>query len=46
MIQNAANSGVGSYLIQLAKIKGFKTVNVVRRESAIEGVKALACEMV
>ena len=40
VIQNAANSGVGSYLIQLAKIKGFKTINVVRRESAVAGVKA------
>jgi NADPH:quinone reductase-like Zn-dependent oxidoreductase len=39
VIQNAANSGVGSYLIQLAKIKGLKTINVVRRESAVEGVK-------
>lgn len=40
VIQNAANSGVGSYLIQLAKIRGLKTVNVVRRESAIDAVKA------
>ncbi|WP_166268998.1 zinc-dependent alcohol dehydrogenase family protein [Marinobacter caseinilyticus] len=46
VIQNAANSGVGSYLIQLAKIKGYKTVNVVRRESAIEGVKALGGDVV
>ncbi|GAA5526072.1 alcohol dehydrogenase [Microbulbifer aestuariivivens] len=35
VIQNAANSGVGSYLIQLAKLRGFKTVNIVRRESLI-----------
>ncbi|MBD9481939.1 zinc-dependent alcohol dehydrogenase family protein [Pseudomonas sp. PDM14] len=40
VIQNAANSGVGSYLIQLAKIRGFKTVNVVRREAAAEPVRA------
>ena len=40
VIQNAANSGVGSYLIQLAKIRGLKTVNVVRRESAIDTVKS------
>lgn len=46
VIQNAANSGVGSYLIQLAKIKGFRTVNVVRRESAIDGVKALGGDVV
>lgn len=46
VIQNAANSGVGGYLIQLAKIKGFNTVNVVRRESAIESVKAQGGEVV
>lgn len=38
VIQNAANSGVGSFLIQLAKLRGFKTVNIVRRESALQGV--------
>ncbi|PAU64103.1 alcohol dehydrogenase [Pseudomonas sp. PIC25] len=40
VIQNVANSGVGSYLIQLAKLRGLKTVNVVRRESAVAGVQA------
>ncbi|MDG1582767.1 zinc-dependent alcohol dehydrogenase family protein [Pseudomonas sp. GOM6] len=40
VIQNAANSGVGGYLIQLARLRGFKTINVVRRESAVAGVKA------
>ncbi|MBC9251523.1 alcohol dehydrogenase [Pseudomonas alcaligenes] len=40
VIQNAANSGVGGYLIQLAKLRGFKTLNVVRREAAVAGVKA------
>lgn len=32
VIQNAANSAVGQYLMQLAHIYGYKTVNVVRRE--------------
>jgi NADPH:quinone reductase-like Zn-dependent oxidoreductase len=32
LIQNAANSAVGQYTMQLAKIYGFKTVNVVRRD--------------
>lgn len=32
VIQNAANSAVGNYLMQLANIYGFHTVNVVRRE--------------
>jgi len=35
VIQNAANSAVGGYLIQIARSRGLKTVNVVRRESAI-----------
>lgn len=39
VIQNAANSAVGAYLIQIAKLRGLKTVNVVRRESAIAAVK-------
>ena len=32
VIQNAANSAVGQYLMQLAHIYGYKTVNVVRRD--------------
>jgi len=46
VIQNAANSGVGAYLIQLAKIRGFKTVNIVRRESAVVGVQAMGGDVV
>ncbi|WP_044871534.1 zinc-dependent alcohol dehydrogenase family protein [Pseudomonas sp. LFM046] len=46
VIQNAANSGVGSYLIQLAKIRGLKTVNVVRRDSAIAAVQAEGADVV
>lgn len=40
VILNAANSGVGSYLIQLAAMRGIKTINVVRREAAVDAVKA------
>lgn len=32
VIQNAGNSAVGQYVMQLASIYGLKTVNVVRRE--------------
>ncbi len=39
VIQNAANSAVGGYLMQLATLRGLKTVNVVRRESALQGVR-------
>ncbi|PNS08166.1 NADPH:quinone reductase / Zn-dependent oxidoreductase [Lysobacter silvestris] len=46
VIQNSANSGVGSYLVQLAALRGVKTVNVVRRESAVAGVKALGGDVV
>ena len=46
VIQNAANSGVGAYLIQLAKIRGLKTVNIVRRDSAVAGIKALGGDVV
>jgi trans-2-enoyl-CoA reductase len=46
VIQNVANSGVGSYLIQLAKARGFKTVNIVRRESAVAGVREIGGDVV
>lgn len=46
VIQNAANSAVGNYLIQLAKIKGLKTINVVRRESLIEPLMAKGADLV
>ena len=46
VIQNAANSGVGAYLIQLARIRGLKTVNIVRRESAVAAVKELGGDVV
>ncbi len=36
VIQNAANSAVGGYLIQIARKRGLKTVSIVRRESVIQ----------
>ncbi len=39
VIQNAANSAVGGYLIQIAKRRGLRTVNVVRRESAVAALQ-------
>lgn len=38
VIQNAANSAVGGYLIQIARKKGIRTINVVRRESAVQAL--------
>ncbi len=46
VIQNAANSAVGGYLIQIARLRGLKTVNVVRRESALASVQALGADVV
>ena len=46
VIQNAANSGVGNYLIKLAKIRGYKTVNVVRRESLAEALQQQGADVV
>ena len=40
LMQNAANSAVGTFLVKLAKQRGIHTLNVVRRDSAVEGVKA------
>lgn len=34
VIQNAANSAVGCYLVQLSHVRGHRTVSVVRREAA------------
>ena len=46
VIQNAANSGVGEYLIQLARARGVRTVSVVRRESAVAPLEALGGDVV
>lgn len=46
VIQNGANSGVGSYVVQLAHLRGLKTVNIVRRESAVAGVLAQGGDVV
>ena len=46
VIQNVANSAVGGYLVQLAKLRGYRTVNIVRREAAVAGVKELGGDVV
>ena len=35
IIQNGANSGVGQNVIQLARIRGYKTVNIIRDRHAL-----------
>lgn len=46
VIQNAANSNCGLYLIKLANMRGIKTVNVVRRESLIDELKSYGADVV
>ncbi len=41
MIQNAANSGIGTCVIQLCHEWGIKTANVVRRETVIPQLLAM-----
>ena len=41
LLQTAAGSTVGQMVIQLGAHFGFKTLNVVRRRSAVEGILAL-----
>jgi len=44
LIQNVANSAVGRLLIPLARARGVKTMNVVRRESLFNELKALGAD--
>ena len=46
VVQNAANSGVGRALIQIAKRFGLKTLNFVRREELIAELKGLGADEV
>lgn len=46
IIQNAANSGVGEYVIQLARRRGLRTVNVVRREELIAPLQQMGADIV
>ena len=46
VIQDAANSGVGTNLIRLAKADGIRTVNVVRRSSLSEPLQAIGADVV
>lgn len=46
IVQSAANSAVGEYLIQLAKRAGVRTVNVVRRRDVVESLEKLGADAV
>lgn len=46
IIQNAANSGVGRAVIELARHRGWRTINVVRRPSVVDELRALGADVV
>jgi len=46
LIQNAANSGAGQCVIQIARELGFKTVNVVRRAEVVKELRSLGGDVV
>ncbi|MFT6657050.1 zinc-dependent alcohol dehydrogenase family protein [Maritalea sp.] len=46
IIQNSSNSAVGSLVIQLAKLRGIKTVNIVRRAEVVGDLEALGADVV
>ena len=46
VIQNVANSAVGRHLIVLAKQKGVRTINVVRRDDVASELRALGADAV
>ena len=46
LIQNAANSAVGRFVIQIARLRGVKTVNIVRRVELISELRAEGADIV
>ncbi len=46
VVQNAANSAVGRCVIQIARARGLRTLNVVRRPELIEELAALGADAV
>ena len=46
VVQNAGNSAVGRYLIQLAKAKGVHSINIVRREGLEKELTKLGADLV
>src|SRR2546425_4584369 len=44
--QNAANSGVGRSLIAIAKARGLKTINFVRRPELVPELQAVGGDLV
>jgi NADPH:quinone reductase-like Zn-dependent oxidoreductase len=46
VLQSAANSAVGSAVVQIARARGLRTVNLVRREEVASDLRALGADVV
>ncbi len=46
LIQNAANSSCGRYVVQLAHRRGLRTINVVRRTDLVDEMTSLGADLV
>jgi NADPH:quinone reductase-like Zn-dependent oxidoreductase len=46
VVQNAANSGVGRSLIAIAKVRGLRTINLVRRPELVQELRAIGGDLV
>ena len=46
IVQNAANSTVGQYIVQIARARGLQTINIVRNQAAADKVRALGGDVV
>jgi NADPH:quinone reductase-like Zn-dependent oxidoreductase len=46
VVQNAANSAVGRWVIAFAKARGLKTVNIVRRPELVPDLQAIGADVV
>jgi len=46
VVQNAANSAVGRWVIAFAKTRGLKTVNIVRRRELVPELQAIGADVV
>ena len=46
LLQTAAGSTLGRVVLQIARLRGFKTINVVRRREQVEELKALGADEV
>jgi NADPH:quinone reductase-like Zn-dependent oxidoreductase len=46
LLQTAAGSTLGRIVLQIARLRGFKTINVVRRRAQVEELKSLGADEV